>query len=313
MSEIKKLFVSASPHLRATASTRKIMLDVIIALIPAVIASAVFFGWRSLMLIGICVLVSVVTEYICRVVMKRGQTVGDLSAAVTGLLLGLNLPANLNPLIAAFGAVAAIVVVKQMFGGIGMNFVNPALAARIILLVSFPSAMTEWPATRFMQEVDAVSSATPLAAQQGTFSIFDLFIGNHGGSLGETCAIALIIGGVYLVIKKVIAPTIPLVYVGTAAVMSLILGRNPLEDILTGGLLLGAIFMATDYTTSPMTFWGKVIYAVGCGVLTMLIRTFANVPEGVSFSILIMNILTPLIESATAPKAFGSKKKGAEK
>lgn len=301
------MFVSASPHLRATSGTRRIMLDVILSLVPAVIASVIFFGWRPLMLIGVCVLTSVLTEFICRILMKREQTIGDLSAAVTGLLLALNLPSDINPLIAVFGSVAAIVVVKQMFGGIGMNFVNPALEARIILLVSFPTAMTSWGATRFMQGVDAVSSATPLASPSGTYSYIDLLLGNHGGSLGETCAIALLIGGIYLVARRVISPTIPLVYMASAGILSFALGRDPLCDLLSGGLLLGAIFMATDYTTSPMTFWGKVIYAVGCGVFTILIRTFANLPEGVSFSILLMNILTPLIENATAPRAFGTK------
>ncbi len=304
---MSKLFASASPHLRSTKSTRKIMLDVVIALVPACIVSVVYFGWRALMLLGVCVLTCVFSEYICRIVMKREQTIGDLSAVVTGVLLALNLPANLNPLMAVFGSVAAIVVVKQMFGGIGMNFVNPALAARIILTVSFPTAMTSWIPTA-MQEVDAVTSATPLASESGAYSYMELFLGNHGGSMGETCALAILLGGIYLLVRKVIVPTIPVVYIGTAALMSLLLGLDPLEQILSGGIMLGAVFMATDYTTSPITKWGKVIYAVGCGVLTMLIRTFANLPEGVSFSILIMNILTPLIESATAPRAFGEKK-----
>lgn len=312
---MSKMYASSSPHLRSTASTRKIMLDVIISLLPAAAASVVFFGWRALMLIGVCVLSCVVTEYLCRIVMKREQTVGDLSAAVTGLLLALNLPSTLNPLMAVFGSVAAILVVKQMFGGIGMNFVNPALAARIVLLVSFPTEMTTWTTTLFEKGVDAVSSATPLAAEAGTYSYMELFLGNHGGSMGETCALALLIGGVYLVLRRVIAPTIPLVYMGTAALLSLALGLDPLEQLLTGGLLLGAIFMATDYTTSPITKWGKVIYAAGCGVLTILIRTYANLPEGVSFSILIMNILTPLIENITTPRPFGyvkAKKEGAK-
>lgn len=310
---MSKFFASASPHLRSTQSTRKIMLDVIIALVPACIASVVYFGWRALMLLGVCVLTCVFTEYICRIVMKREQTIGDLSAAVTGVLLALNLPATLNPLMAVFGCVAAIVVVKQMFGGIGMNFVNPALAARIILTVSFPTDMTTWISTSLLG-VDAVSSATPLASEAGTYSYLQLFLGNHGGSIGETCALAILLGGIYLVLRKVIVPTIPVVYIGTAAVMALLLGLDPLEQILSGGIMLGAVFMATDYTTSPITKWGKVIYAIGCGVLTMLIRTYANLPEGVSFSILIMNILTPLIESATAPRAFGEKKerKGTE-
>lgn len=304
---MSKFFASASPHLRSTSSTRKIMLDVVIALVPSCIAAVVYFGWHALMLMGVCVLTCVFSEYICRIVMKREQTIGDLSAVVTGVLLALNLPANLNPLMAVFGSVAAIVVVKQMFGGIGMNFVNPALAARIILTVSFPTAMTSWiPTTQ--QAVDAVTSATPLASEAGTYSYLQLFLGNHGGSMGETCALAILLGGIYLVLRKVIVPTIPVVYIGTSALMALILGLDPLEQVLSGGIMLGAVFMATDYTTSPITKWGKVIYAIGCGVLTMLIRTFANLPEGVSFSILIMNILTPLIENATAPRVFGEKK-----
>lgn len=305
---MSKLFLTSSPHLKSTASTRKIMLDVIISLLPAAVASVVFFGWRAAMLIGVCVIICVVSEYFCRIVMKRSQTIGDLSAVVTGLLLALNLPANLNPLMAAFGCVAAIAVVKQMFGGIGMNFVNPALAARIILMVSFPSAMTSWMPAK-LSGIDAVTSATPLAGET-SYSYMELLLGNHGGSMGETCAIALILGGVYLVARRVIVPTIPVVYIGTAALLSLLLGLDPLEQILSGGLLLGAIFMATDYTTSPITKWGKVVYAMGCGVLTILIRTYAEVPEGVSFSILIMNILTPHIENFTSPKAFGESKEG---
>lgn len=304
-----KLFSSSSPHLRSTASTRKIMLDVVISLLPAAVASVVFFGWSALMLIGVCVLTCVVAEYFCRIIMKREQTIGDLSAVVTGLILALNLPSNLNPLIAVFGCVAAIVVVKQMFGGIGMNFVNPAMAARIILMVSFPTAMTNWVKTQFMA-VDAVSSATPLAVQEGTYSYMQLLVGNHGGSMGETCALALILGGLYLIVRRVIAPTIPVIYIGTVALMSFLLGLDPLYQVLSGGLLLGAFFMATDYTTSPITKWGKVVYALGCGVMTVLIRTYAELPEGVSFSILLMNILTPLIESATSPKPFGKTKEG---
>ena len=303
-----KLFASSSPHLKTTASTRKIMLDVIIALIPAAVASIVFFGGGAAMTIGICVMISVVAEYFSRIIMKREQTIGDLSAVVTGLLLALNLPANINPLIAAFGCVAAIVVVKQMFGGIGMNFVNPALAARIILMVSFPSAMTTWMPSR-LSGVDAITCATPLASET-PYSYVDLLLGNHGGSMGETCAIALVIGGLYLIVRKVIVPTIPVIYIGVAALLSFVLGLDPVEQVLSGGLLLGAIFMATDYTTSPITKWGKVVYAAGCGVLTILIRTYAAVPEGVSFSILIMNILTPLIENVTAPRAFGEVKEG---
>ncbi len=304
-----KMYVSSSPHFRSNSSTTKIMLDVIIALIPATIASVIIFGPLSLMLVGVCVASCVLCEYISRKVMKRDTTIGDLSAVVTGLLLALNLPVNINPFIAIFGSVVAIVVVKQMFGGIGMNFVNPAIAARIVLLVSFPNAMMTWVDAFWYKNPDTVASATPLASEAGTYSYAQLLLGTTGGSLGETCAIALILGGIYLVIKKVISPIIPCVYIVSAGLMALILGQDPIYQILSGGLLLGAIFMATDYTTSPITKWGKVIFAVGCGVLTILLRTFSNMPEGVSFSIILMNILVPLIESATTPKAFGKVKK----
>lgn len=308
-----KLYVSSSPHFRSDATTRKIMLDVIIALLPATIASVIIFGPLSLMLVGVCVSGCVICEYISRKVMKRKGTVGDLSAVVTGLLLALNLPVTINPLIAIFGCIVAIVVVKQMFGGIGMNFVNPALAARIVLLVSFPDKMMTWNNAFFYKEgVDAVASATPLVAEKGVYSYVDLLLGTTGGSLGETCAIALLIGGVYLVIKKVISPVIPCVYILSSALLSFAIGQDPLYQVLSGGLLLGAIFMATDYVTSPITKWGKVIYAIGCGVLTILLRTYSNMPEGASFSILLMNILVPLIENCTTPRPLGKVKKAKE-
>lgn len=308
----EKLIVSASPHIKKRTSTTNIMLDVIIALVPAVVASAIIFGLRALLIIGITVLASVLAEFVCRKVMKRENTIKDLSAVVTGLLLALNLPVGINPIFAAFGGIVAIVVVKQMFGGIGNNFVNPALTARIILLSSFPESMTTWakPFYYMEGEIDAVTCATPLAQNASgevTATLQDLFLGTTGGCLGETCAAALILGGIYLVIRRVISPVIPLTYLGTVAVMSLIFGQDVLFQLLSGGLLLGAIFMATDYTTSPITTKGKVIFAIGCGVLTFLIRNFASLPEGVSFSILIMNILVPLIERATKPRAFGER------
>lgn len=307
-----KLHVSSSPHFKGNNSTRRIMLDVIIALCPAAIAACVIFGLRSMVLIGVCVSTCVLLEYASRKIMKRDTTIGDLSAVVTGLLLALNLPVDINPLIAMFGCLIAIVVVKQMFGGIGMNFVNPALAARIVLLVSFPSAMMHWvtaagaPAAA---QIDATTSATPLAAAPGVYSYIDLLIGRCGGSIGEVCAVALILGGIYLVVRRVISPIIPCVYLGTAALMSLIVGLDPLYQLLSGGLLLGAIFMATDYTTSPVTKWGKVIFAVGCGFFTILLRAYSNMPEGVSFSILLMNILVPHIERLTTPRTLGYVKK----
>lgn len=318
-----KLFVSSSPHLRSKKTTTGVMLDVLIALTPALIMAVVYFGFQALLLAFICMGTCVLTEYICRKVMKRKNTITDLSAAVTGLLLALNLPAQISPFIAIFGCVVAIVVVKQMFGGIGYNFVNPAIAARVVLMVSFPTSMTTWTNTVFMETVDAtasatvvdaVTSATPLAAGQGAYSYLDLFLGNIGGSMGEVCTLAILLGGIYLVVRKIISPIIPLVYLGTAAVMSLCLGLDPLYQLMSGGIMLGAVFMATDYVTSPITKWGKVIFGVGLGVLTMLIRTFSNLPEGVSFAILLMNILVPHIENLTKPKSFGeAKKKKGEK
>ena len=304
-----KLYVSSSPHFRNKNSTRRIMLDVIIALMPTTIAACVIFGLRSLVLVGVCVATCVLLEYVSRKIMKRDTTIGDLSAVVTGLLLALNLPVDINPLIAMFGCLIAIVVVKQMFGGIGMNFVNPALAARIVLLVSFPSQMMRWVAPFSGSGPDAVTAATPLVAESGTYSYIDLLIGRCGGSIGEVCAAALILGGIYLVIRRVISPIIPCVYLATAALMSLIVGADPLYQLLSGGIMLGAIFMATDYTTSPLTKWGKVIFAAGCGIFTILLRTYSNMPEGVSFSIILMNILVPHIENLTTPRTLGFVKK----
>lgn len=287
------------------------MLDVIIALVPAMIASVILFGFRAAVVILTCVASCVLSEYLSRRVMKRPQTVGDLSCVVTGILLALNLPVTINPFIAIFGGVVAIVVVKQMFGGIGQNFVNPALTARIILLNSFPSRMTHWVQPfDYAATADAVTSATPLGILKeggGELpSYLDLFLGNTGGCLGETCALALLIGGIYLIARRVISPVIPVTYLATAAVFSALFGRDPLFDLLSGGLMLGAFFMATDYTTSPLYFWGRVVFAIGCGALTMVIREFGSLPEGVSYSIILMNILTPLIERYIKPQAFGA-------
>jgi len=258
-----------------------------------------------------CIASCVLSEYICRRVMKRSQTVGDLSCVVTGILLALNLPVTINPLISVFGGVIAIVVVKQMFGGIGQNFVNPALTARIILMNSFPARMTHWTAAfDYSATADAVTTATPLGIlSEGSGgqlpSYLDMFLGKTGGCLGETCALAILIGGIYLILRRVISPVIPVTYLATAALFSFLFGRDPLFDLLSGGLMLGAFFMATDYTTSPLYFWGRVVFAVGCGALTLVIREFGSLPEGVSYSIILMNILTPLIERYIKPRAFG--------
>ena len=287
------------------------MLDVIIALTPAMIASVILFGFRAMVVILTCIASCVLSEYICRRVMKRSQTVGDLSCVVTGILLALNLPVTINPLISVFGGVIAIVVVKQMFGGIGQNFVNPALTARIILMNSFPARMTHWTAAfDYSATADAVTTATPLGIlSEGSGgqlpSYLDMFLGKTGGCLGETCALAILIGGIYLILRRVISPVIPVTYLATAALFSFLFGRDPLFDLLSGGLMLGAFFMATDYTTSPLYFWGRVVFAVGCGALTLVIREFGSLPEGVSYSIILMNILTPLIERYIKPRAFG--------
>lgn len=309
-----KLIVSSSPHMRSGASTQKIMLDVIIALTPAAIASCVIFGWSALLLIVLCVATCVLSEFICRKVMKRENTISDLSAVVTGILLAFNLPPTIHPLIAVFGGVVAVVVVKQMFGGIGQNFVNPALTARIILMSSFPSKMSTWASPfYYLGSSDAMTTATPLnlLAQGQTDqlpSYLNMLVGVRGGCLGETCAVALLVGGVYLIVRKVISPVIPVCYLGTAALISLVAGRDVLLDLLSGGLLLGAIFMATDYVTSPINFKGRIVFAVGCGIITMLIRMFGALPEGVSFSIVLMNILVPLIERVTRPRPFGKER-----
>ena len=309
----KPLVISSSPHLHCGMNTRGIMLDVIIALVPALVASVWLFGFRALAVEAVCVGSCLASEILSRAVMKRPQTVGDLSCVVTGLLLAFNLPVSLPLWQAALGSVAAIVVAKQMFGGIGQNFVNPALAGRIVLMASFPAQMNDWTMPAQLQAADAVSSATPLAMMAGggemAYKPFQLLFGIHPGCLGETCAAALIIGGIYLVIRRVITPIIPLCYIGTVFVLTWILGENPVYHILSGGLMLGAIFMATDYTTSPINKAGKVVFAVLCGLLTVLIRLYGSLTEGVSFAILIGNILVPLIERATRPRAFGTKRR----
>ena len=306
-----KLIVSSSPHISSPVKTKNIMLDVIIAMVPALLASVYFFGMRALGLVVITVVSCVFSEFISRKVMKREQTIGDLSAVVTGMLLAFNYPATLPFWIAALGGVVAIVVVKQMFGGLGNNFANPAITARVILLTSFALRMTTWiePFAWKAGEVDAVSAATTLGLMaNGSTDLptyAQMLIGERAGCLGETCIIGLLIGGIYLVAKKVISPIIPVCYIGTVFVFSAVLGTDPVMQILSGGLFLGAIFMATDYVTCPITNKGKVIYAIGCGIITVLIRQFASLPEGVSYSILLMNILTPHIENATMPRVFG--------
>ncbi|HZJ77495.1 MAG TPA: RnfABCDGE type electron transport complex subunit D [Clostridia bacterium] len=316
MSSDKKLIVSASPHVGSNASARRIMLDVIIALSPSLVAATIIFGFRSLAVTAVSIISCVFFEYISRKAMKRPNTIGDLSAVVTGLLLAYNLPVSIPLWMAVIGSAVAIVVVKQMFGGIGQNFVNPALLGRIVLLASFPTAMATWTSPFAWQGAESTTTATPLALmQEGGAelpSLMQMLLGVRQGCLGEICALALIAGGLYLVARKVISPAIPLAYIGTFAVIMLIAGKGDFEyltyQIMGGGLLLGAIYMATDYTTSPINFKGRIVFGIGCGIITALIRIFGSLPEGVSFSIILMNILVPHIESLTTPKPFGVEK-----
>ena len=292
-----KLIVTSSPHLRSGVTTRQIMLDVLISLVPCVVAATWIFGFRALLVTVFCAAVCVLLEFICRLVMKREQTIGDLSAAVSGVLLALTLPPSIGLAQALVGCAVAIVVVKQMFGGIGCNFVNPALTARIVMLLSFPTQMTTWTLA------DGTTTATPLGGAEA--GLKELFFGTVGGSMGETCAAAILLGFVYLLAHRVISPTIPVAFAASAAVFALILGRPVGFELLSGGLLFGAVFMATDYTTSPFTFRGKIIYGVCCGLLTVLIRAFGSMPEGVSYAVVLMNITVPLIERVTLPRTFG--------
>ena len=309
----KNLAVSSSPHLRDNVTTRRIMQEVCLALAPAGIAAIVLFGASAATLIAVSVITAVLAEFCWNKLNKQKTTVGDWSAVVTGLLLAYNLPANAPVWIAVVAAIIAIILVKQMFGGIGSNFMNPALAARAILFVSWSSLMTSYPATQFM--TDVTSSATPLnLLGKGTVegvNLMDLFLGNVPGVLGETCKLALLLGGVYLILRGIVDWKIPVTFIATVLVCYLVKdgAEMALYQILSGGLFLGAFFMATDYATSPVTNVGRVIMGVGCGLFLFVIRAYASYPEGCSFAILLMNVATPLIDKYTMPKAFGEVKK----
>ncbi len=297
-----RLEVSAIPHIRSSITSSKVMLDVLIALVPAFIAGIYFFGIRALLLCLVSVGSAVLSEYAFEKLTNRPITVGDLSAVITGLLLAFNVPVTMPFYMVIFGSMFAIIITKQLFGGIGANFMNPALAARAALMASWPKEMANFVAPG----ADAVATATPLAG--GEVTLFDAFIGNMGGTIGEVSAIALLIGGAYLLIKKVISIRIPLTYILTTVVFLFLFGvpaEDLLKHVLIGGLLLGAIFMATDYVTAPVSKKGQIIFAFGCGLITAAIRVFGSLPEGVSYSILVMNCATPLIEKMTMPKPFG--------
>lgn len=318
-----KFIVSSSPHIHQQKTVSTIMLDVIIALIPAVAFGIFYFGMRAALVLATAIISSVLAEYIYRKAMKKTQTIGDFSAAVTGLLLGLNMPPAIPLWMVCVGSVLAIVLVKQLYGGIGKNFLNPALAARCFMIAAWAGAMTVY--SEPLLGADAISQATPLAilsgASEGVLpAVKSAFFGNIPGCIGETSSAALILGGLYLIIKKIIGWRIPVIYLGTFALMSALFGNNGFDislltyvslELFCGGIMLGAIFMATDYTTTPTTKSGQIIFAVGCGLLTFVIRRFGGYPEGTSFAILLMNLLTPLIDRYTIPKSFGEVGKNA--
>ena len=322
--------LSSSPHTHSHASVSRIMLDVIIALLPTTAAGIWFFGMPAVWTIATCVATCLVTEAVCRMMMKRDNTIGDLSAVVTGLLLALNLPAGIPLWMAVLGSVFAIFIAKQVFGGLGMNPFNPALAARAFMLISFTGPMTTWLKPLWWKTPEAMTTATPLAVMKKLLvndaiasatphaakamdripDLWNLFIGNMPGCIGEVSAAALLIGVIYLLVRKVITWHIPVMFILTVFVYAWIAGgyaNFALEHVLTGGVMIGACFMATDYVTSPTTAKGKLIFGFGCGLLCMLIRQFGSYPEGCSFAILIMNAVCPLINRWTQPKPFGAK------
>lgn len=308
--ESKLLNVSATPHVRDKSSTKRIMFDVCLALLPACGFGIYNFGFRALLVLVVSVASCVLFEYMYQSLMHKKLTVSDMSAVVTGMLLGMNLPHTIPLWMVVFGSAFAIIIVKQLFGGLGQNFMNPALAARCFLLISFAGRMTSF-------TYDGITGATPLAVLKAgeSVDVLKMFIGTTGGTIGETSALALIIGGLYLIIRKVIVPTIPLVYIGSFSVFVLIFGGRGMDinflaaHLCGGGLMLGAFFMATDYVTSPVTPWGKVVFGVILGLLTGLFRIFGNAAEGVSYAIIFSNLLVPIIEKITVPRAFGVEKK----
>lgn len=300
------LNVSSSPHVRDNSSTRRIMLDVCIALLPACVFGVVNFGMRALAVLAVSVITCVVSEYLFEYFMHRPITVGDLSAVVTGLLLGMNMPHTIPLWIVMLGSVFAIIVVKQLFGGLGQNFMNPALAARCFLLISFAGRMTSF-------TYDGVTGATPLALLKSgeSVNVLSMFLGTTAGVIGETSTVAILVGALYLIIRKVITPLIPMVYLAVFSVFILLFGGHGFDitylaaELCGGGLMLGAFFMATDYVTSPVNTVGRIIYGIILGILTGLFRIFGNSAEGVSYAIIFSNILVPLIEKLTVPRAFG--------
>ncbi len=316
--EIPLLNVTVSPHIKAPRTTSSIMLDVIIALIPASVAACVLFGIRALLLLATAIISCILSELLFNKIVKKPCTIPDLSAVVTAIILALNVPVTLPLWQLAFGSVAAICMVKGLFGGLGQNFANPAITARILLFVAFPSAMSELSHSNFCSlhtnsSGELLSSATPLSVLMkgdSPYSLLDMLFGNHTTSaVGETCVIAILIGFIYLLIRRVITPHIPVCFVGTVFLLTLINTQDAEKSlylIFSGGLLFGAVFMATDYATTPTSKLGRAVFGVGCGLITFVIRTYGSYPEGVSLAILLMNLLTPYIEQLCRAKPFGA-------
>jgi len=308
-----RLTVSSSPHIRSSETTQKIMRDVAIALTPAALFGVYNFGIRALIILVLSILTAVATEAICQKIRKLPITVNDFSAVVTGLLLGMNIPSTVPYWIPVVGSIFAIAVVKQAFGGLGHNFINPALAARALLVASWPVQMTTWVAPNS----DAIASPTVLGILKEGLdvelpSLMDMLVGTIGGCIGETSALLLLLGGLFLIYRGIISIKIPGIYIGTVAVLTLIITgfdiQTTMIHILSGGLILGAFFMATDYASSPITSKGQIIYALGMGLLTVIIRFYGGYPEGVSYAILLMNVAAPLIDKYTKPRVFGGAK-----
>ena len=330
MDKIDKLTVSVSPHIHDNSSTRRIMIDVLIALAPALVASIIIFGGRAAVVVFTCVIACVLFEWGFEKITKREKTIGDYSACITGVLLAFNLPVTIPLWQAVFGSAVAIILVKQLFGGLGKNFANPAVTARVVMLLAFATTMTNWyspneSTSLWVYPIDGVAGATPLVLMrtagdtapfaflqnvniEGLPSVWNMFIGVRGGSLGETSNLALLIGGIYLMIRRVISWHTPLTFIATVFALSALFGQNPVYHLFAGGLFLGAIFMATDYVTVPQTNLGRFVFGVGAGLITVIIRVYGSYPEGVSFAILFMNILTPYINKLTETKPLGGLK-----
>ncbi|MDR2600671.1 MAG: RnfABCDGE type electron transport complex subunit D [Oscillospiraceae bacterium] len=315
---MSNLTVSVSPHIHHKATTSRIMLDVLIALIPAFITAIIVFGARAAVVTSVCVISCILCEWLYEKITKRPNTITDYSACITGVLLAFNLPVTIPLWQAVFGSAIAIILVKQLFGGLGKNFANPAITARIVMFLAFSVTMTNWyspyeTTSIWLYPIDGVAGATPLALikrdeLEALPSLWNMFLGVRGGSLGETGNLALLIGGIYLMLRKVITWHTPLTYILVVVAFSALIGQDPLYHMFAGGLFLGAIFMATDYVTTPQTNLGRFVFGLGAGLLTVIFRVYSSYPEGVSFAILLMNILTPYINKFTRTRPLGAVK-----